>query len=286
MDRASDRFALADGNFIPCLGFGTYLIDDPIVAYRSVADALELGYRHIDTAAIYRNEESVGKAVRDSGLARGDIFVTSKVWASEHGYDRASRAIDASLKRLGLDYMDMCLIHWPANAKNYSDWQAVNADTWRALEQAKADGKVKTIGVSNFLVSHLVSLQDNCRIMPAVDQIEYHPGLLQPETVAFCKSNNILVEAWSPIGRARLLDNPTLNSIAHKHGKSVAQVCVKFALSQGVLPLPKSTHRARMAENADIFDFELDWSDIGDIEGMEEGKRYGSHPDEQNFCAE
>lgn len=286
MDRASDRFALADGNFIPCLGFGTYLIDDPIVAYRSVADALELGYRHIDTAAIYRNEESVGKAVRDSGLARGDIFVTSKVWASEHGYDRASRAIDASLKRLGLDYMDMCLIHWPANAKNYSDWQAVNADTWRALEQAKADGKVKTIGVSNFLVSHLVSLQDNCRIMPAVDQIEYHPGLLQPETVAFCKANNILVEAWSPIGRARLLDDPTLNLIAHKHGKSVAQVCVKFALSQGVLPLPKSTHRARMAENADIFDFELDWSDIGDIEGMEEGKRYGSHPDEQNFCAE
>ena len=262
------------------------MIDDPIVAYRSVADALELGYRHIDTASIYRNEESVGKAVRDSGLARGDIFVTSKVWASEHGYDRASRAIDASLKRLGLDYMDMCLIHWPANAKNYSDWQAVNADTWRALEQAKADGKVKTIGVSNFLVSHLVSLQDNCRIMPAVDQIEYHPGLLQPETVAFCKSNNILVEAWSPIGRARLLDDPTLNSIAHKHGKSVAQVCVKFALSQGVLPLPKSTHRARMAENADIFDFELDWSDIGDIEGMEEGKRYGSHPDEQNFCAE
>ena len=286
MDRASDRFALADGNFIPCLGFGTYLIDDPIVSYRSVADALELGYRHIDTAAIYRNEESVGKAVRDSGLARGDIFVTSKVWASEHGYDRASRAIDASLKRLGLDYMDMCLIHWPANAKNYSDWQAVNADTWRALEQAKADGKVKTIGVSNFLVSHLVSLQDNCRIMPAVDQIEYHPGLLQPETVAFCKANNILVEAWSPIGRARLLDDPTLNSIAHKHGKSVAQVCVKFALSQGVLPLPKSTHRARMAENVDIFDFELDWSDIGDIEGMEEGKRYGSHPDEQNFCAE
>lgn len=286
MNRASDRFALADGNLIPCLGFGTYLIDDPIVAYRSVADALELGYRHIDTAAIYRNEESVGKAVRDSGLSRGEIFVTSKVWAAEHGYDRASRAIDASLKRLGLDYMDMCLIHWPANAKNYSDWQTVNADTWRALEQAKADGKVKTIGVSNFLVSHLVSLQDNCRIMPAVDQIEYHPGLLQPETVAFCKANNILVEAWSPIGRARLLDDPTLNSIAHKHGKSVAQVCVKFALSQGVLPLPKSTHRARMAENADIFDFELDWSDIGDIEGMEEGKRYGSHPDEQNFCAE
>lgn len=286
MDRASDRFALADGNFIPCLGFGTYLIDDPSVAYRSVADALELGYRHIDTAAIYRNEESVGRAVRDSGLARGDIYVTSKVWASEHGYDRASRAIDASLKRLGLDYMDMCLIHWPANAKNYSDWQAVNADTWRALEQAKADGKVKTIGVSNFLVSHLASLQDNCRIMPAVDQIEYHPGLLQPETVAFCKANNILVEAWSPIGRARLLDDPTLNSIAHKHGKSVAQVCVKFALSQGVLPLPKSTHRARMAENIDVFDFELDWSDIGDIEGMEENRRYGSHPDEQDFCAE
>lgn len=286
MDRASDRFALADGNFIPRIGFGTYLIDDPSVAYRIVADALDLGYRHIDTAAIYRNEESVGRAVKDSGLARGDIFVTSKVWASEHGYDRASRAIDASLKRLGLDYMDMCLIHWPANAKNYSDWQAVNADTWRALEQAKADGRIKTIGVSNFLVSHLVSLQDNCRVLPAVDQIEYHPGLLQPETVAFCKSNNILVEAWSPIGRARLLDDPTLNSIAHKHGKSVAQVCVKFALSQGVLPLPKSTHRARMAENIDVFDFELDWTDIGDIESMEENRRYGSHPDEQNFCAE
>ncbi len=284
MNRPDDKFALADGNFIPCIGFGTYKIEDPGVAYRSVADALEVGYRHIDTAAIYNNEKSVGAAVRDSGIDRKDVFVTTKVWANELGYDRASRAIDASLKRLGMDYVDMCLIHWPANAKNYSDWQAINADTWRALEQAKMDGKVKTIGVSNFLVSHLTSLEENCRILPAVDQIEYHPGCLNADTVGYCKANNILVQAWSPIGRGRLLGDHLLEGIAHKYNKSVAQICIKFALANGVLPLPKSTHKDRMIQNLDVFDFELDWTDIGDIESMEDNRRYGSHPDEQNFC--
>lgn len=283
MRNIADKFALADGNFIPCIGYGTYKIEDSKQAYDCVRQALEAGYRHIDTAAVYGNEESVGAAVRDSGLKREDVFVTTKIWASERGFDRASRAIDDSLKRLGLDYVDMMLIHWPANAKNYSDWQHINLDTWRALERAKADGKTVTIGVSNFLVHHLVSLQQGCDVMPAVDQIEYHPGYTQPDTVAFCKANNILVEAWSPIGRGRLLADPLLNTVAHKYGKTVAQICVKFALAHGVLPLPKTVSQDRMRENADVFDFRLDWSDLGDIEGMPETGRSGSHPDEADF---
>lgn len=285
MKSQTDVFVLSDGNRIPCIGFGTYLIADADEAYRSVTDALALGYRHIDTAAIYRNEQSVGRAVRDSGIPRDEIFVTSKVWASENGYDRASRSIDASLERLGLDYMDMCLVHWPANAKNFADWQKVNADTWRAFEQAKLDGRIKTIGVSNFLTSHLDALACDCRIMPAVDQIEYHPGLLQQDTVEYCKRHGVHVEAWSPIGRARILGDPVLGAIARKHGKSVAQVCIAFALANGVLPLPKSTHKERMAENIDVFDFALDAEDIAAIMAQDDDRRYGSHPDEQDFCA-
>ncbi len=280
MKSLKDTFRLSNGVGIPCVGYGTWQTPDGKTAVDSTMYALRAGYRHIDTAAAYHNEASVGRAVAESGIGRGEIFVTSKLWNDERGYEPALKAFDRSLKTLGLDYLDLYLIHWPSNRAGGSQ---VNADTWRAFEKLYAEGLVRSIGVSNFLVHHLEPLMKTAAVMPMVDQIEFHPGFQQPETVAFCRSHGILVEGWSPLGSGRVLGDPELAAIAARYGKSVAQLCIRWALQNDVLPLPKSVTPARMDENADVFDFEIAAEDMKAIAAMPAFGGSGLDPDKIKF---
>ena len=231
-----DRITLRNGYGIPCLGFGTWKMPDGEVGIDAVHQALHDGYRHIDTAAAYENEGTVGKALASGDVSREDLFITTKVWNSDRGYDATLKAFEKSLDRLHLDYVDLYLIHWPAAEHRDANWKSTNADTWRALESLYLDGKVRAIGVSNFKPEHLEPLMDTAQILPMVDQIEFHPGYVQWETVEFCRASQILVEAWSPLGRQRLADDPLLAELAGKYGVSQAQICLRFALDCGVVP--------------------------------------------------
>lgn len=257
---------------MPRLGFGVCMIPDGEVTSDSVYEALKAGYRNIDTAAAYGNECGVGdgihRAIADGIVTREDVFLSTKAWHTERGYDKTLAAFDASMKQLGLDYLDLYLIHWPANDTWHEDWRELNADTWRALEKLYADGRVRAIGVSNFQTKHLQPLMEVARVMPMVDQVEYHPGFGQFETAAFCHSNGIAVEAWSPLGRSEVLNNETIRQIAAAHGKSAAQVCIRWSLQKGNVPLPKSTHVERMKQNIDVFDFELSADELVAIDAL------------------
>lgn len=248
---------LSNGVTIPGLGYGTYQTP-PEDAYRAVTDALAVGYRHIDTAARYGNESGVGQAVKDSGLKREEVFITSKLWNTERGYDKTMAAFEKTLAELGTDYLDLYLIHWPANEKQFGqEAAALNLDTWRAFEDLYKVGKIKAIGVSNFMPNHLEALLAQAEIKPMVNQIEVHPGWPQTEAIRYCQRNDILVEAWAPLGEAAALSNPVLAKIAAKYDHTPAQVCLRWEIQQGILPLPKSVHKERMAENTKLFDFEL-----------------------------
>ncbi|UNL41948.1 aldo/keto reductase [Ligilactobacillus agilis] len=248
---------LSNGVTIPGLGYGTYQTP-PEDAYRAVTDALAVGYRHIDTAALYGNESGVGQAVKDSGLKREEVFITSKLWNTERGYDKTMAAFEKTLAELGTDYLDLYLIHWPANEKQFGqEAAALNLDTWRAFEELYKAGKIKAIGVSNFMPNHLEALLAQAEIKPMVNQIEVHPGWPQTEAIRYCQRNDILVEAWAPLGEAAALSNPVLAKIAAKYDHTPAQVCLRWEIQQGILPLPKSVHKERMAENTKLFDFEL-----------------------------
>lgn len=272
-------FTLKNKAEIPSLGFGTWLIENGDEAVRIVSAALKCGYRHIDTAAAYGNEESVGKAVRESGIDRSEIFVTSKVWNTERGYDKAMAAFEATMEKLGLDYLDLYLVHWPCNKGTREEWSKVNSDTWRALEKLYEDKRVRAIGVSNFKVHHLEALLENCKTAPMVNQIEFHPGFMQREILDCCRKNNILAEAWSPLGRGRMEGSFLLRELSDKYGKSVAQICIRWCLQNGVLPLPKTVTESRMAENADVFDFEISAEDMDKINSMEQFGWSGHDPD-------
>lgn len=282
MNSLKDCYTLSNGVKIPCIGFGTWKAADGEVAASSVKAAIESGYRHIDTAAGYDNEGSVGKGIKESGISREEIFVTSKVKNSERGYKTTLAAFDKTMTDLGLDYLDLYLIHWPASFSRFEDWEQINLDTWRAMTELHKAGKIRSIGVSNFMPHHLKALMET-EVAPMVNQIEFHPGQMQPETVDFCKKNNILVEAWSPLGSGRMLENPTLTEIAAKYGKSVAQLCVRWCLQNGTLPLPKSVTPSRIKENGEIFDFTLDDEDMRRINSMEYCGGSGHHPDKVNF---
>jgi diketogulonate reductase-like aldo/keto reductase len=260
---------LNDGHKIPVIGFGTYKSTDQ-AGIQPVVDALVNGYRLIDTAAKYENEAAVGKAIRISGVLREEIVVTTKMWRENLGYEQTKTAFNESLNKLGLDYIDLYLIHWSANAKNYQNWQKANADTWRAMEELQAAGKIKSIGVSNFWQEHLEALFQTANVIPAINQIEFHPGYWQPELTEFCKKQGIVVESWSPLARGKVFGNDVLENIAIKHHKSVSQVCLRWVLQHNVVVIPKATTPQRIEENINLFDFELSDEEMKQINDLPE----------------
>ncbi len=260
---------LNDGNKIPIVGFGTYKILEQ-EGIDSVNYAISNDYRLIDTAAIYKNEVAVGKGIKTSGIAREEIFVTTKLWRENLGYEATKTELEKSLNRLDLDYIDLYLIHWPANAKNYDNWQKTNADTWRAMEALQADGKIKSIGVSNFWQEHLEALFQTAKIIPSINQIEFHPGYWQPELVEYCKKQNIVVESWSPLARGKVFENETLKKIAKNHNQSVAKVCLRWIIQHNVVVIPKSTTKERIIDNINLFDFELSIEEMKQIDTLHE----------------
>ncbi|GAB3615946.1 aldo/keto reductase [Okibacterium endophyticum] len=264
---------LNDGGRIPQVGLGVYKVPARQTA-DVVATALASGYRHIDTAALYQNERAVGEGVRRSGVPRGDVFVTSKVWNSDHGYDSTLRAFDATMDELGFDYLDLYLIHWPAPRQDRY------VDTWRALERLSDEGRVKSIGVSNFHQHHIERLLAETDVVPVVNQVELHPWLPQAETRAFNARHGIRTEAWSPFARGRLFGNPTLDAVAHRHGVTVGQVIVRWHVQLGNIVLPKSVTPERIRSNLDVFGFELGQDDMTAIATLESGERTGSDPDD------
>ena len=282
MNKLTDTFKLSNGVEIPCIGFGTWRSPDGETAYNAVRKALEVGYRHIDTAAAYKNEESVGRAIRESGIPREEIFVTSKLWNTERGYEKTLAAFDKTMERLGLDYLDLYLIHWPAAPHQYENWDELNMGTWKAFIELYRAGRIRAIGVSNFKPYHLESLVKS-EIVPMVNQIEIHPGMLTSETIEYCRKYDMLIEAWSPLGSGALLNNELLGGIAEKYGKSVAQICLRWCLQQGTLPLPKSITPERIEANTKIFDFELSDDDMTAMSDMENVGFSGFEPDEVDF---
>lgn len=278
IEKIEDCFVLENGKKIPCIGYGTWKVTEE-EAITCVKKALEVGYRHIDTAAFYGNEKPIGEAVRGSGLRRNQIFLTSKVWNQDRGYEKTMAAFQETLKNLGFSYLDLYLIHWPAAEHQFTNWEEINADTWRALEQLYDEGKIEAIGVSNFKPHHLEALMKKAKIRPMVNQIEYHPGYPQTETVKYCKEHGILVEAWSPFGRGTVLENEVLQEIAEKYHRTTAQICLRWALQHGVLPLPKSSDENRQKINIQVFDFSLGEEDMKKIDEMPECGFSGQHPD-------
>ncbi|MBR3971909.1 MAG: aldo/keto reductase [Ruminococcus sp.] len=263
----SHKLTLTNGVVMPSVGFGTYKSKNGEEAYNAVREAIRCGYRLIDTAEFYGNEESIGKAVKESGVARREILITSKVWNTNRGYDNTMRAFERSLKTLDTDYMDLYLIHWPANALQYSEPHKVNLDTYKALISLYEQGLVKAIGVSNFKPHHLEPLMYT-NVKPMVNQIEFHPGFMQNETVAFCKDNDILVEAWSPMARGEIFSHPTIKTLSEKYRCTPAQLCVRWCLQHSVLPLPKSVTAERIRSNKDVFFFEISEQDMKLIDAM------------------
>ncbi|AHD19813.1 MULTISPECIES: aldo/keto reductase [Rhodococcus] len=266
---------LNNGVEIPQLGFGVFQIpEDETTA--AVSSALETGYRHIDTAAIYGNEAGVGRALADSGLSRDELFITTKVWNSDQGYDATLRAFDTSLAALGLDRLDLYLIHWPTPARD------LYADTWRALERLVEEGRLRAAGVSNFQPAHLQRLLDGSSLVPTINQIELHPGLQQSELRAFHAEHGIATEAWSPLAQGAVLDDEAITSIAGRTGRSPAQVVLRWHLQLGNVVIPKSVTPSRIRENFEVFDFELTDEDMSTIAGADRDLRTGPHPDEFN----
>ncbi len=265
---------LNNGIPIPWLGLGVYQSEPGDETRTAVRWAIEAGYRHVDTAAFYGNEESVAQGIRDSGIDRSEIFVTTKLWNDDHGYDRVMTAFDESRRRLDCDVIDLFLIHWPMKGKYL--------DSWRAFEKLYADEKIRAIGVSNFLEVHLEPLLADFDVVPAVNQVEWHPRVLQRPLVDFCRSKGIQFQAWSPLGRAKYLDDPTLTTIAERHGKSPAQVLIRWDLEHEVVTIPKSVTRERIVSNADVFDFSLSADEIASIDALDRDERFGPHPLE--FC--
>jgi 2,5-diketo-D-gluconate reductase A len=264
---------LSDGARIPQLGLGVYKVADD-EARTVVATALELGYRHVDTASFYGNEVGVGQAIRASDVPRDDVFVTTKVWNTEQGYDETLRAFDASLDRLGTDHVDLYLIHWPAPTQDRY------VDTWRALERIAEEGRARSIGVSNFQVHHLERLLGETSVVPVIDQVEAHPWLQQHELREFCAARGIAVEAWSPLARGRVLDDAVIGRVAAKHGVEPAQTVIRWHLQQGLVVIPKTVNALRLRSNLDVFGFELDDDDLAAIAALDSGERSGSHPDQ------
>ena len=279
MKSLTDTYTLSNGVHIPCVGFGTWQSKDGPEARDSVAEALRAGYRHIDTAQGYGNEESVGQAVKESGLSRGEVFLTSKLTNSERGYDQTLSAFHESLRKLGTDYMDLFLIHWPRPVSFRNDWEAQNAQSWRAMEDLYREGKVRAIGISNFHPHHIEALLKTATVAPMVNQIRLAPGDTQDEVVSFSREKGMLLEAYSPLGVGKVFEVPQMKTLAEKYGKSIAQIAIRWSLQRGYLPLPKSVTPERIRENTRIFDFNLDDEDVELIAGLKGCVGYSADPD-------
>jgi len=270
--------SLNTGAEIPQLGIGVFKVDDD-ECERVVSDALELGYRHIDTAMIYRNEAAVGRAIANSGIPRDELFVTTKIWNSDQGKDTAAAALETSLELLGLDSVDLYLIHWPAPLREKY------VETWLALEELAAAGRTAAIGVSNFEPEHLENILEAGSVVPAINQVELHPAFQQRAVRHVGEPHGIVTEAWGPLGQGKydLAELPGLGDLATKHGKTIQQIVLRWHIQEGVVVFPKSVRKERMAENLDIFDFELDANDMNTMVAMDSGRRVGTHPDDGNW---
>ena len=279
MKSLTDTYTLSNGVHIPCVGFGTWQSKDGPEARDSVAEALRAGYRHIDTAQGYGNEESVGQAVKESGLNREDIFITSKLTNSVRGYSETLSAFHESLRKLGTDYMDLFLIHWPRPVSFRNDWEAQNAQSWRAMEDLYREGKVRAIGISNFHPHHIEALLKTATVAPMVNQIRLAPGDTQDEVVSFSREKGMLLEAYSPLGVGKVFEVPQMKALAEKYGKSIAQIAIRWSLQRGYLPLPKSITPQRIRENTQVFDFELEEADVELIANLKGCVGYSSDPD-------
>ena len=279
LERPADTVRLSNGVRIPCLGLGTWQLPDGDALRRSLLSAFRIGYRHIDTASVYGNERTIGEAIRESGIPREEFFITDKVWNNDRGYDTTLRSFERSAELLGTGYIDLYMIHWPASHGEPMTWQAINSGTWRALEELYAGGKVRAIGVSNFLPHHLVPLLAKARVAPMVNSLEFHPGYPQFQALRYCRGCGMRVLGWSPLARGGLGDNPLLAALARKHRRSVSQVCLRWSLEHGVLPLPRSLLEAHQRENAEIFDFSLTLEEIKRIDAMPQAGFSGLHPD-------
>lgn len=268
-------FTLNNGIEMPYFGLGVYLSKDGQEVVNAVKWALDCGYRHIDTASIYKNETGVGKGIKESNVLREEVFVVSKVWNTDQGYETTLRAFEATLDRLGLDYLDLYLIHWPVAGKY--------KDTWRALEYLYEQKLVRSIGVSNFMEHHLVDLMEESSIVPMVNQMEFHPFLRQQSLLDFCEKNQIQYEAWSPMMQGNIFTIEEFKELAKKYKKSIAQIVLRWDLQKGVITIPKSSKKERIISNADIFDFELDQEDVAKLDSLDKSKRFGPDPDNFDF---
>ena len=253
---------LSNGVKIPSIGFGTYKSGDDEETAKIIKNALNLGYKMIDTASLYNNEVGIGNGIKESGIDRKDIFIVTKLWNDDHGYDNTIEAFNKSLNNLQVDYIDLYLIHWP---------NKLNAETWRAFEHLYETGKVKAIGVCNFKVEHLEELKKTAKIMPMVNQVEIHPFSTKNNIINYCKDNNIKVVAWSPISRGRVLSNELMIDLSQKYKKSIVQIVLRWHMQKGVIPIPKSSNENRIKENIDIFDFEISSEDMKAIDSLDEG---------------
>jgi len=268
-------FRLHNGVEMPYFGLGVYLSKDGQEVINAIKWAVDAGYRHIDTASIYKNEEGVGIGVKEASVAREELFVVSKVWNSDQGYESTLKAFDDSLKRLGMDYLDLYLIHWPVEGKY--------KETWRALEKLYAEGRVRAIGVSNFLQHHLEDLMAYAEVVPMVNQMEFHPYLVQQELLDFCNKNTIQYEAWSPMMQGKIFGMDAFEALAKKYNKTIAQIVLRWDLQKGVVTIPKSTKKERIESNAAIFDFEITQEDMELLDAMDRQQRFGPDPDTFDF---
>ncbi len=253
---------LNNGVEIPIFGLGTFRMKKAEEIQQAILSALKAGYRHIDTAKIYENEKDVGKAIRDSRIPRQDIFVTTKLWNADHGYQKALKACEKSLGRLGLSYVDLYLIHWPV--------EGIRKETWKALGTLLVDGKCRAIGVSNFMIRHLEELLEGSSVIPAVNQVEFHPYLFQEDLLQFCRERNIQLETYCPLTRGQRLDDPKLRSLADRYSKTPAQILIRWALQHDLVVIPKSSHPGRIRENADVFDFKISEEDMKTLDSFHE----------------
>ncbi|MFC5448541.1 aldo/keto reductase [Paenibacillus aestuarii] len=283
MKALTDHYVLQNGIQIPCIGFGTWQTPNGEIAESAVKDAIALGYRHIDTAAGYGNEESVGIAVKQSGIARENMFITSKLQNPEHGYENTIAAFNQTMKNLDMDYLDLYLIHWPNPIKFRNSWQEANAGTWKAFEELYNAGRIRAIGISNFHPHHIEELMKTATIAPMVNQIRLCPGDTQDELVTYCKDRHILLEAYSPLGTGLIFEVPEMKVLAQKYGKTIAQICIRWSLQMGFLPLPKSVTVSRIKENADVFDFELSAQDVQTISNLKGCCGFSRDPDTITF---